>query len=249
MRKLVLILAMVGLVASPVLAELAPSSFNPSQRNLGAMSGHTVGIPGVTPYGGPGPIIPYDQLVYAAPSDTLIVNFAFHWPYSGSSVSVVQFQSQLVYDNSEVAVVSTTPLGIFATGGNNNFPGPTTWATLFNPSSGTLAIGDVLGTGTPLWQNPAAFGTVVLASSGVYPFMQVELHVKNGLNSDGLLDVVIGQAAMLFYLTYTPGTYWTAGNIGVTSYGMSVSPEPASLTLLAGGVLALGGGFWRRRRR
>lgn len=238
MRRLVLALALVGLVASPALAGLAPSSYSPTMADLGERNGHTVGI-----YDGAGGI--YTNIIQPANvSDVFTVEFAFHWPYV-TSVNMIQFWSAIVWDTDEIQITSALPFGAWNA---NNYDG-TSFQTFVSGlvNTGVVKVGDVLGTGVPLWQNPLGglSSSTLVAGSQVVPFMQVQFHVHNPVD-DGYLDLFIGSAAMLF--TSLGSTYWTGGAIGVPSYGIAITPEPASLSLLAGGLLAVGAGIWRRRR-
>ena len=190
-----------------------------------------------------------------------------------------------------------TPLtGPFA-GGVNNFPTPTSWSgTGLNQSAGMITVGDVMGTGTPLWSNPNLFyaqytthtpGTmtftttlsnymVPLVSSNIYPFMQIQFHVKDATTYLGSgLDLFFNYATALIWLAPSacgtgapPGcgtTYWYGGGMLVDSctyhttysayveyggnFGLKIIPEPASLSLLGLGLVSVGAGVWRRRRR
>jgi hypothetical protein len=256
MRKALGILAVLGLVAAPVMADLMPSDLTPQYKSLNPIPGghgsvfpgyYTAGSSFVYVYGA-------NSEIYAEPSDLITVTFAFHWPYA-TGVTGIQFQSSLVYDNNEVAVVSTAPpvKGPFA-GKVNNYPPPTTTGTHFawsqgNPSAGTWTVGDVLGTGVPLFIGHPSTGSVAISGSGIYPFMQVVLHVKDDVRVDGMADIVIGSAALLFWFPGGPTTYWTSGGGMTPSWGEDIIPEPASLSLLGVGVVAIGAGVWRRRRR
>jgi len=242
MRKLLGMVAILALVAAPAMAELSSAGVltNPQVANLQPTGEHTVGIYGNHPVYGP--VIYYDIIATpVAPSDNIHLTFAFHWPYI-TYVGSLQVQWQWVYDNSEVQTVHMAGAGAYT--GPNNIPNDAFWP---NPTAGTIVVGDVLGTGVPIFANPAA-GVWTNYGSSIYPFMQVDLHVKNVIN-DGFLDAYVGQFANLFTIPGYTGTYWTQGNIGQTSFGLLVgAPEPASLALLGLGVAGIGGGIWRRRR-
>ena len=262
--RILAILAVVGLLASPALAGLTPSSLTPTAAT--GMQPLTEGQGCVGPYANGNLYMSYQT--YILPSGTGSVTFAFHWPFGGAPVHAIQLWSSLLYDNSEITITGTTPVGIFTAA--DNFPGATTWTNTFNPTSGTWKIGDVLGTGVPLWCN-AAFppATATVGGSGIYPFMKVDFHVKGPCPGDGLLDLVVPSAAMLFWSTPngTAGTWWTGGGIMYTYFtyttptyghtytgssyacwGVDVVPEPGSLGLLLAGAACIGGGILRRRR-
>ncbi|MHC4063095.1 MAG: PEP-CTERM sorting domain-containing protein [Planctomycetota bacterium] len=239
MKKFAVCAAVLALMATPALADLAPSAYNaPLGANLTPTGEHTVGV-------WSGGAIVTEHTVLAAPSDTIHLTFAFHWGFI-TSVSGLQFQHAFAYDNDEVSVLSMTPVGPFA-GGSNNFPGPSAWqGTQYNPGGGFITVGDVLGTGVPLWENPAS-GSPLIGASQVFPFMEIDLRVENGVQGDTVLDAIAVEAALLF--TLGAGTMWTGGAIANPSYGAGVVPEPASLSLLGMAVVAFGAGAWRRRRR
>ena len=292
MRKLIAAFVVLGFMAVPAMADLSNvGQFTPSLAPSMSPTGEgTVGIYGyVSPYG---PVLYNDfktgtdgyliQTIF--PSDNIVVTFGFHWPYV-TPVWAVQLQGGFVYDNSELTVLSMAGVGDFA--GNNNFPGPTTWAgPSLNPTTGMIQVGSLAG--TPLWNNAAfhsststALGYVHYANnqmqilgSGIYPFAQIEFHVKDVIR-DSAMDAFYNSFAILFWLTPSacgpgigPGcggvTYWTAGGIAVThsyhttasgvgywggSFGFGLIPEPASLSLLGLGLVSVGAGVWRRRRR
>lgn len=249
MRKLMALVAVLGLAATPAFAGLTPSSYSPVQANLTHTGGHTVGIYGY--FTGYGPGIYSNISFYPTGTATYSVSFAFHWPYS-TPVTGIQMWSQLGWDNDEIQIMNVSaPMnggsaGLF--GWNNttalNYPTGSFWsgATL----TGTIVVGDVYGTGTPLWANPA-FTTAWITGSGIYPFMKVDFRSRGASDNAGFLDLFIGEAALLFDVSGV-GHYWTGGAINSTSYGINVLPEPASLSLLAIGLATTGFGVWRRRR-
>ena len=244
MRRLTLMITVFGLLAGPALADLDPSAYNPAIAGLTPTGEQTVGVY-APPTTTAGPYIRSDFDEMATPGQTIQLTFGFHWLFA-TAVNAVEVQHSFVYDNSEVSVLSMTPVGLFA-GGAHNYPTPAEWqGATYNPGSGTIVVGDVLGAGAALWANPAA-GAPTVVGSAVIPFMQVNLEVEDGVNPDAILDAVLGSAAV--YFMNGTQTLWTGGAVGSVSHGMNTIPEPASLTLLGLGLVSIGTGAWRRRRR
>jgi hypothetical protein len=299
MRKALGILAVLGLVAAPAMADLSSGLLtSPMQANLAP-------IPAGHGSVGPWRLIQYSYAIHTSASgynyyqfttygiygqsqivanrsDIVTVTFAFHWPFTENVIGR-QLWTSLQWDNSEVEVLSVTPVGIF--GGSNIYTtqhtivvttpigysahtslsgstfvttGTTVLTSFLFPdpfwggnSSGTITVGDVLGTeltSYPLWQNPTGITTFVGGSS-FFPFMQVRMHVKDPDFLDGAPDIIIKSAALLFYRFGFSGLWFTGGGLGQTSWGEDIIPEPASLSLLGVGMVAIGAGVWRRRRR
>lgn len=263
MKKALLLCAMAAFVV-PAMADLDPSAYTPQYRDMGPASGHTIAIYNGFIHRGGASGYPASQTTPLVPSpglwsgtwgplctsDTVHLTFAFHWVFGpvGSPVFAKQFQFSWLWDNSEVETLAMYGApGIF--NGANNFSAlPSTWWA--GPSAGTFKVGDVLGTGVPLWCNPLASTGPgrTITWSGIYPFMQVDLHIKGQVPYDALWDVLCPSAALLFTTVGGTTLWWTGGVLGTWTYGANFVPEPASLSLLGISALAIGGGIWRRRR-
>ena len=184
MRKLIAAAVVLGLMAVPAMADLTPSAYTGTVLDLPEVwnGQHTVGVLGE--------LDANYQIVAPSVSDTITVTFAFHWPVTWyGPLYAMQLQSELVYDNSEVQILSMTAVGGFA-GGVNNFPnsvgnppvittfhttgsltytGPTAaWWGDFNPTSGFVTLGDFTGTGVPIWQNPVMHGSTITSLGYVH---------------------------------------------------------------------------------
>ena len=245
MKKTILCLTLVGLIATPAVADLTPSAYEPTLGNLTPTGEGTVGVYNPHPYT-PGLYYWTWKCPYTT-SDIFHVSFGFHWPFL-TSVHVEQAWFGLSYDNSEVTILNMVGAGNFA-GGANNFPPPTMWSgPTLNPSFGTVQIGDVLGTGVPLWANPGALSHWI-GGSDVWNFVGMDVHVKD-VNPDSLVDLLCPSFALL-YRTSTTATqvWWTGGVVGENHYGMGVVPEAGSLALLGLGIAALSMGWQRAHRR
>ncbi len=160
-------------------------------------------------------------------SDTF--QFVFAMRMRGASWWLNNLHFSFAYDNSSLDVIGATPLG----GWDYHNYGAYVW-----PASGT---GDIVA--TSLRQGMSSSGTIFFGPDVVVPFLQVTLHVNSAqfsaLNDFGVVDMV-AQSSMM---TVSHGDF--------DYYGGTIHeiPEPATATLLIGGLAALMGGVVRRRRQ
>ena len=231
MRRLLLVAALLPLVAAPALAD-----FNTLPKGLPPTGQHTTGVYAPGPPAG----IYADIKVPGYASDTMVFTFAFHWPFVTSNV-LGQLQFDLVYDNSEVEIMGISPRGPFV-GGVNGFA----TITFPNPTTGMVTVTN------GAWLNPASPG-FMMTGSGIYPIFAVTVHVKQDGIWDSANDIVMSSCNLLLshiatgsYPPYT--SYWWSTSVGDVNYGVDIVPEPATIGLGVCGLLAVGGGIWRRRR-
>jgi hypothetical protein len=168
-------------------------------------------------------------------SDTFQFTFAIHM---NSYFAADRAHFSFVYDNSGLEVLGARKVGLWQNSNYDDNPWP-------NTSHGTIAIASL--------SNFMDFGGVGFGPSHVVPFFQVTLHVKGGAASEikgfGItlpgFGVGEGYGLSLFgtsgFVTWLPGDWlYYGGEIHV--------PEPATMTLLGGGLAALAGGWVRRKR-
>ncbi len=143
------------------------------------------------------------------------------------------------YDADEVDVTSVTALAPWQ-GKSNNVTGLPTF--LGTTRTGGWNIGtNYISVGTPL-----AWGTTTLVGTTYYPIAQWKFHIDTP-NDDGYYDFYFLDDGTLYYYT-TPSSVWSSMPAGNGVGGFAITPEPASLSVLALGALGIGGGIWRRRR-
>ena len=254
MRKLVSLLAVVALAATPALADLAPISAHgiPAQ-GLVNPGNHTAGIVDTI---NNQILLSYQQEQTA--SDMLTLTFGFHWPYS-TPVYVGLVSHSVAWDTSEVEIISMQYTAPFA---DSNYTALTSGWWADSPGST-----DTVGFGTfaefaPLNQFQTYFGgtgpatsliATPIGSSDVIPFAQVNLHVDGiDLPMDSLLDLFAYNVKVWFRFTpysIQTGYYYTLTFDAADAHGVDFIPEPASLALLGLGMVSVGAGVWRRRRR
>lgn len=241
MRKLA-ILAIVGMLAAPAMADM-PEFITAGTVPMGGGTGNTVGS-----LDGAGFIRSSTYPIAGTTSDAIVVQFGFHWPYTGPD-PLHQIQYNVYYDNSEVMITGVSalaPIAFVAHEGHYATP-----ADFPNPTSGSVAVS--------LWGNPTDTTALQFVGSSTYAFVQLTLHVKGpdgptiSYWPDPQADLFISAfAALVSHIAtgaYPPYTSnWWSANLTPPGYGINVIPEPATLSLLALGFVSVGAGVWRRRR-
>lgn len=163
-------------------------------------------------------------------SDYFTFTFAAHMDAIYYAAQSLHFS--FGYDNDSIEVIGAWPMGGWYF---NNYSGMT-WP---NPSGGWISVTSLtqsMGTGT---------SCVYMGTSAVVPFFQVMLHVKDAqtshINGFGISAMTL--VSHLYAITLFPPDFkYFSGAIHEV-------PEPASMTLLLGGVAGLAGRAVRRRRR
>jgi hypothetical protein len=136
-----------------------------------------------------------------------------------------------VYDNSSLEVVAAGPIGPWTV-----YEGPTTWP---NPSSGIVEV-------------PSLFVGFTVTSEFVpfeesiaQPFWWVDLHVKSAQYS----QINFAAITMMTLFSHTYNITLTPDEFNYGIVEVHEIPEPSVAILAGGGILALGGGLIRRKRR
>jgi hypothetical protein len=247
MRKTLLVMALVGLLASPVLADFG---------DIG------LGVP-------PGNVFVYPS----GPSATYTTTWYFHINASlfPAGVDADFLHYQFVWDLDEVTIMNIAGAGMFAGMVNNasqlvpfvtSYLGYTTGT--HGAQSGTF--GGTALSGTPTF--PGQPNSFHLSPSVYYPFLQVQYHVDNPIYDFyydirlDWIDIYGGFTSWTSIVTYHSNASlwssyvsavvtnytWTLYTTDIRTGNLLVMPEPASAGLLACGLIAVAGGIWRRRR-
>ena len=245
MRKTLLVMALVGLLATPAMADFGSIGPGPTMQNVFNYA-PTSAVYTTTWY------FHIDPLVFPGP---LSVDFLHY---------------QFVWDMDEVTILNIAGAGMFAAMPNNvasliSFVTGNYSTGTHGAQSGTF--GGTAISGTPTF--PGVPNSFTLSPSVYYPFLQVQYHVKAPVFDfyyDVRLDWIdiyggffstLGSPQVIHsagtswstYYTVTPILYtWTLYTSAIRDANVLIQPEPASAALLAGGLLAIGGGIWRRRR-
>ena len=220
-----------------------------------------------------------DLLLDANSGDTVQLTFAFVWPYntgpSDLGVLVRGYRSSFSWDTSEVELLGLGNSGPFTRGNFDSDPAiaaASLNAAITNPG-GMTSFGFEQNPSAP---NSVRNDFQLLGNAGLLPFMKVTFRVLAPSPLGGI-DAFFGQQAVSgtsagvvfnqivgttlsptpwggnrirFVTTADPsGPFITAGGSIDQTFGLNVIPEPASASLLAVGMLTIGGGFYCRRRR
>jgi len=177
LKRTLMALAMVGMAATPASADLlVPDQVINANHVPGA---GTIGIYGASVNGNPvaspgflGGGVASQASIPANVSDTIVLTFAFHWPFDATTYYPlpylgVQLQNRLIYDNSEVQVLGATGAGgwtpvNFGIGANNSkmvANGPSTTTTSLGATNMIPGTSTMVGAnGTPLkgFPNPSS---------------------------------------------------------------------------------------------
>jgi len=165
------------MVATPAMADLLVPE---ATRSPAHMAPGTIGLAGAsingTPIASPGFLggggLASQVSIPANVSDTIMLTFAFHWPFQALNYYPlpylgVQFQTRLNYDNSEVQVTGATGAGVFSAvnfgiGASNSkmvANGPSTTTTSLGATNMIPGTSTMIGvSGTPLkgFPNPSS---------------------------------------------------------------------------------------------
>jgi hypothetical protein len=169
----------------------------------------------------------------ASYSDVFTFTFAMHHTNVFYDAQALYFS--FAYDNDSLEVIGAQPMGQGVSGADWFYNYPSVWP---NQSSGwqSVSLGQWFATSDYQQQN----------ASAVVPFFQVQLHIKSAcysqVNSFGVNSMTL--------ISHINSEWNLYGQDFVYGFGaIHEVPEPASMTLLFGGLAGLAGGAVRRRRR
>lgn len=227
MRKTIAAVTLLGMLsATPALAGLV--TYTPVVEPVGPEG--DVGL-----YNPADPF--YVNTVYvdqAQLSDLYTFQFALHVTNIYYNASSLHFS--FMYDNSSIDVVGMHPVRPVGDPWEENNYETYEWPM---SETGVITVHSLMQ-GFTVDSHYEAFGT-----SFPVPFMQVTLHVnseqESAMNAFGIVAMTL--VSHTYSLTLTEGDFGYFGGV------IHEVPEPASATLLFGGLAALMGGIVRRRRR
>ena len=268
MKKVLGMLVVLGLIAAPAVADLPV-------KDLGGPSGATIGVwngTSITPSDVVIPMTPSGSFTvtfgvhwpYATP---VYANYVHHnlmydvgevritgygpapgmTGYWGNSLTLIQnlitYATPTPYTTGTHGVMSLYET--FITTG-----GATTVITL--PGTGSFPLFKATFHALNPGNNPGQ--TYTTTSMTIYTTTTQTPGVTNTYTNTNTytyidVDVFMSKANVVFYTGGATHLWATAGGVASTWYSAHVTPEPASMSLLAIGVVALSGGIIRRRRR
>ena len=218
MKKLVVMLAVVGLMAAP------------SMAGVGILN--TAGTAFATH-----PVTADSQSGY------ITITLGLHLPTAIPKVDFIHFD--FVYDAAELAFTAVNLMAPFQ-GTSQNATGLPAWLSGTITAPGTYRISsNVISVGTP-----SAMGTMTLASSVIYPLLQIQFFQFTGTTDAGshFMDFWMPHSQFDIYAVSSGMMYYSVISYVSTHNALEIVPEPGSIALLLGGFACVGGGLWRRRR-
>ena len=178
------------------------------------------------------------------------VTFGWHNDLGYTVEKLDRLHFNFICDFEEVAVRGFEQVAPFEGPWTNYTPATmATWLTAVGLNSKTAspymyAISSFgIGVGTPL-----ATGTISIATSATVKLFKLEVSVHARVENM-YYDLYMGHSAYPENFMCWTSDYSTWTTVAATGHGgISVAPEPGSMTLLIAGIAGIGGGIWRRRR-